>query len=212
MTDEQQATKAAWDRMGRYMEGVGALGERMVQRNFALWKDVAASLQSGPIDADKLAATSARAMVAVQETMEDVWTAMVEPPQSEVYVQVLPTAFLFFDHVTTDEAETRHSLQDPVHIPVSHQRKGDLPPAAQIALNGSPTDPAADPAAAVASLTKRLRATLQPGRRAYLLETIDQGEPTPLVPGTYDGLVYLIKPSLPLANLRIVVDGPPPVV
>jgi hypothetical protein len=33
---------------------------------------------------------------------------------------------------------------------------------------------------------------------------------TPLVPGTYDGLIYLIKPSLPLANLRIIVDGPPP--
>ena len=212
MTDEQQATTAAWDRMGRYMEGVGALGERMVQRNFALWKDVAASLQSGPIDANTLAATSARAMVAVQETMEDVWTAMVEPPQSEMYVQVLPTAFLFFDRVTTDESETRHSLQDPVHIPVSHQRKGDLPATAEIALNGSPTDQSADPAAAVAALTQRLRATLLPGRRAYLLATIDQGEPTPLEPGTYDGLVYLIKPSFPLANLRIIVDGPPPVV
>jgi hypothetical protein len=51
---------------------------------------------------------------------------------------------------------------------------------------------------------------LIPGARSYLLETVEQGQVPPLVPGTYDGLVYLIKPSLPLANLRIIVDGPPP--
>ena len=206
-TDDQRTTKAAWDRVGRYMEGVGAIGERLVQRNFTFWKDVAGSLQSGPMDADKLAANTARAMVAVQETMEDVWTSLVEPPQSEVYVQVLPTAFLFFDRVGK---ENRHTLQDPVHIPVTLQRKGDLPAQAEIALNGSPTDPAADAAEAVRVLTQRLRTSLLPGTRSYLLETVEQGKPTPLVPGTYDGLVYLVKPSLPLANLRIIVEGPPP--
>ncbi len=206
-TDDQQAAQAAWDRVGRYMEGMGAVGERVVQRNFTFWKDVAASLQSGPIDTDKLAAAAGRAMVVAQETAEDVWLSLVEPPQSEVYVQVLPTAFLFFDHIAGSD---RHTLQDPVHIPVNPQRKGDLPPAAEIALNGSPSDSAADPADAVRTLTERLRTTLVPGARSYLLETIEQGQVAPLVPGTYDGLVYLIKPSLPLANLRIIVDGPPP--
>ena len=205
--DDQQAAQAAWDRVGRYMEGLGAVGERLVQRNFTFWKDVASSLQSGPMDADKLAATTARAMVATQETVEDIWLSLVEPPQSEVYVQVLPTAFLFFDHIG---GEHRHTLQDPVHIPVNPRRKGDLPGSAEIALNGSPSDSSVEASDAVRVLTGRLRATLTPGTRSYLLETIEQGEVTPLVPGTYDGLVYLIKPSLPLANLRIIVDGPPP--
>jgi len=188
------------------MEGLGAVGERRVQRNFTFWKDVASSLQSGPMDADKLAATTARAMVATQETVEDIWMSLVEPPQSEVYVQVLPTAFLFFDQV----GGNRHTLQDPVHIPVHPQRKGDLPESAEIALNGSPTDSSVEAADAVRVLTERLRTSLIPGARSYLLETVEQGQVPPLVPGTYDGLVYLIKPSLPLANLRIIVDGPPP--
>lgn len=204
---DQQAAQAAWDRVGRYMEGLGAVGERVVQRNFTFWKDVAASLQTGPMDADKLASAAGRAMVAAQETAEDVWLSLVEPPQSEVYVQVLPTAFLFFDHIAGSD---RHTLQDPVHIPVIPQRKGDLPATAEIALNGSPSDGSVDAADAVAVLTKRLRTSLVPGTRSYLLETIEQGEVSPLVPGTYDGLVYLIKPSLPLANLRVIVDGPPP--
>jgi hypothetical protein len=123
-----------------------------------------------------------------------------------VYVQVLPTAFLFFDQI----GGNRHTLQDPVHIPVNPQRKGDLPVSAQIALNGSPTDASVDAADAVRVLTERLRTSLVTGARSYLLETVQQGEVPPLVPGTYDGLVYLIKPSLPLANLRIIVDGPPP--
>ena len=204
--DDQRAAQAAWDRLGRYMEGLGAVGERLVQRTFTFWKDVASSLQSGPMDADKLAATTARAMVATQETVEDIWMSLVEPPQSEVYVQVLPTAFLFFDQV----GGNRHTLQDPVHIPVHPQRKGDLPESAEIALNGSPTDSSVEAADAVRVLTERLRTSLIPGARSYLLETVEQGQVPPLVPGTYDGLVYLIKPSLPLANLRIIVDGPPP--
>jgi hypothetical protein len=205
-TSDDEAARAAWDRVGRYMEGLGAVGERLVQRNFTFWKDVSASLQSGPMDADKLAATTARAMVATQETVEDIWMSLVEPPQSEVYVQVLPTAFLFFDQI----GGNRHTLQDPVHIPVNPQRKGDLPVSAQIALNGSPTDASVDAADAVRVLTERLRTSLVTGARSYLLETVQQGEVPPLVPGTYDGLVYLIEPSLPLANLRIIVDGPPP--
>jgi hypothetical protein len=205
-TSDGEAGQGGGERVGGDMEGLGAVGERLVQRNFTFWKDVSASLQSGPMDADKLAATTARAMVATQETVEDIWMSLVEPPQSEVYVQVLPTAFLFFDQI----GGNRHTLQDPVHIPVNPQRKGDLPVSAQIALNGSPTDASVDAADAVRVLTERLRTSLVTGARSYLLETVQQGEVPPLVPGTYDGLVYLIKPSLPLANLRIIVDGPPP--
>ena len=122
-TSDDEAARAAWDRVGRYMEGLGAVGERLVQRNFTFWKDVSASLQSGPMDADKLAATTARAMVATQETVEDIWMSLVEPPQSEVYVQVLPTAFLFFDQIggnrprqTSGDARVHQGLDDQEEV------------------------------------------------------------------------------------------------
>ena len=79
---------------------------------------------------------------------------------------------------STRSAATDHTLQDPVHIPVSPQRKGDLPATAEIALNGSPADGSVDAADAVRVLTDRLRTSLVPGARSYLLETIDQGPVT----------------------------------
>ena len=206
-SDDQQAAQAAWDRVGRYMEGLGAVGERLVQRNFTFWKDVASSLQSGPMDADKLAATTARAMVATQETVEDIWMSLVEPPQSEVYVQVLPTAFLFFDQIGGQPTHPAGSRAHPGQ-PAAEGRSTGAPPRSP--STAVPPIASVDAADAVRVLTDRLRTSLIPGARAYLLETVAQGEVAPLVPGTYDGLVYLIKPSLPLANLRIIVDGPPP--
>lgn len=201
----------AWNRVGSYMETVQATWDRLAKRNFEFWKDVAGSLQEGRVTADTFAANTAKAMVVAQETMEDVWLTLVEPPQREVYVQVLPTAFLFFDKISTDHGGVSYTAQDPVHIPVKHQRD-DLPDTAELTLTGNPTTNDADPAAAIAALTQRLRVTRIPRARTYLLETITPAEPDDLVPGTYDGLIYLIKPTLPLANLRIVVEGPPPVV
>ncbi|MDN5804254.1 MAG: hypothetical protein L0H26_06675 [Microlunatus sp.] len=234
-SDDEQAIQAAWDRVGRYMQGMGSVGQRMVQRNLTLWTDVAASLSSGPVDANKLAGSAARAIVAAQETAEDLWTSLAEPPQSQTYVQVLPTAFLFFRHVSsegshvTSERTNDYTLLDPVHIPVTLDRHRDLPDRARIALNGTrfPIAPAgptradsgsgkpqeSDGSAATAAdaIVQRLHATLEAGRRSYLLETVTQGSPPLLVPGVYDGLVYLPNPPLPLANLRVIVDAPPEV-
>ncbi len=44
------------------------------------------------------------------------------------------------------------------------------------------------------------------------LEVVGDGEARDLVAGVYDGLIYLKNPALPLANLRVVVEGPPPAV
>lgn len=213
-TADQQAVGAAWDRVGSYMESAQSIWDRMARRNFDLWKDVSGSLRSGPVTADSLAANSARAMAVAQETMEDLWTSLVDPARREVYVQVLPTAFLFIDRLTdpSDADKQRYAAVDPVHIPVDPRRKGDLPATAEIALNGSPLTPGGDPAKAVTALVARLRVTRQGASRNYLLETVTAGVPTELIPGTYDGLIYLTEPPFPLANLRIVVEGPPPVV
>lgn len=216
-SDDQRTVNDAWDRFGTFMQTAQSTWDRLARRNFDFWKDVSGSLKSGPVDADKLAANSARAMAVAQETLQDLWLTLVEPPQREVFVQVLPTAFLFFDKITDagDEDpgdEPRYAGQDPVHIPVNHERQGELPDAAQITLSGNPSDPAMPAALAIRALTDRLRVVKQPGSRSYLLQTIDTGVAGGLVAGTYDGLIYLTNPTLPLANLRIVVEGPPPVV
>lgn len=207
--EDARTVTEAWNRVGVYMENVQSTWDRLAKRNFDFWKDVAGSLKEGPVDADKLAANAARAMTVAQETAEDLWLTMVEPPQREVYVQVLPTAFLFFDKITNAPDGVRYTAQDPVHIPVNHQRQ-DPPARAEITLSGNPTDPAVTSAEAIAALTARLRAHREGRSRSYLLETIEPADGPPLVAGTYDGLIYLTNPTLPLANLRVVVEGPPP--
>ena len=57
------------------------------------------------------------------------------------------------------------------------------------------------PADGALALRACLAARLQPPR-AYLLEPHDVKE---LVPGIYDGAVYLTAPPRPLANLRVIV-------
>lgn len=199
----------AWNRVGVYMETAQATWDRLAKRNFDFWKEVAGSLQDGKVTADTFAANTARAMSVAQETMEDLWFTLVEPPQREVFVQVLPTAFLFFDKVESG-GEPVYTAQDPVHIPVSQSREG-LPDTAELTLSGNPSR-GADAATAIQALTRRLQVRRVPGARSYLLETVTPADVGPLVPGTYDGLIYLTKPTLPLANLRVVVEGPPPVV
>lgn len=213
-TADQQSTRRsgvddAWNRVGVYMETAQATWDRLAKRNFDFWKEVASSVQGGQVTADTLAENTAKAMSVAQETMEDLWLTLVEPPQREVFVQVLPTAFLFFDKVEAGD-ETIYTAQDPVHIPVKQQRD-DLPATAELTLSGNPSRHV-DPTEAIAALTDRLQVVRVPGSRSYLLETITPPDADPLVPGTYDGLIYLTKPTLPLANLRVVVEGPPPVV
>lgn len=212
---------AAWDRIGQYLQNAGTLGERVIARNLDLWSSVRSHLGSGSYTADAMAADLAKAMVAAQENLEDAWSVVIRPPERERYVQALPTAFLFFNR---GDAST-HTLLDPVYIPVPLSDDRELPATAEIALDGTSSeqvDPAAvspgDSSSAedrssrkgVEMLLKRLTARLD-GRRRYRLESVGVGEEAAnLVAGVYDGLVYLKDPALPLANVRVVVEGPPP--
>lgn len=228
MTDESTRSasanddSAAWDRVGQFLQNTGTLGERIIARNLDLWSSVRAHLGEGPYTADAMAADMAKAMVAVQENLEDTWSVMVRPPDRERYVQALPTAFLFFNR----EDATTHTLLDPVYIPVPVSDDRPLPPSAEIALDGTSSE-RVEPSDAespgnlssaedrssrkgVEMLLKRLTARLD-GKRRYRLESVGAGEEAEnLVAGVYDGLVYLKDPALPLANVRVVVEGPPP--
>ena len=80
-----------------------------------------------------MASDMAKAMVALQENVEDAWSVLVTPPERERYVQALPTAFLFFNR----EDSKTHTLLDPVFIPVSLSDDHELPVTAEIALDGA---------------------------------------------------------------------------
>lgn len=200
---DQQAVKDAWNQVGEYMETAQQTWTRLAQRNFDFWKGVAGSLRTGPVTADTLAANTARGMSVAMETAQDLWLTAFEPAQREVYAQTLPTAFMYF---AKSPQSGGHGNPDPVHISVNHQRE-TLADAAEITISGNPTDPDASATAALRALELRLRAHREGTGRSYLLEALDfGGEESRLIPGTYVGLIYLIGPPLPLANLRVVVE------
>lgn len=218
-------TADAWDRVGQLLQNAGTLGNRVVARNLDLWSSIRAHLSHGPYTADAMAADLASTLATVQENLEDAWSMVLAPPQRERYAQALPTAFLFFDR----QDGTTHTLLDPVYIPVPPNDDRPLPPTAEIALDGTSSETAApgrssssdSPASSgargddlsrrgVSALLERLTARLD-GSRRYRLETVGlDDEADNLVAGVYDGLVYLKDPALPLANVRVVVEGPPP--
>lgn len=197
--DERRNESLAWDRVGQILENTGTLGQRVWQRNLTLWNRVSRHLRDDDgYSADDMAADAARAMVTAMDNLNDAWSFLTRPPERERVAATIPTAFLFFDR---RDDETAHHLLDPVLIRVPLGEGEVLPQKALIALDGSSE-------AGSAALRKSLVAYLdQPG--VYRLETY--GEPTDdLEPGVYNGFVYITEPARPLANLRIVVEGPPP--
>jgi len=214
MTENAQSKESlAWDRVGQFLDNTGTLGWRVWRRTLDVWGNVADHMSTGRYTADAMAADTAAVMVAMQTNVEDVWTTMTRPPERQRYVHTLPTAFLFFDR--PNENEETHTLLDPVIIPVAPGDDRPLPETALIALDGTSSETGKDPEktseVGVNALLSRLKARRDDHRR-YVLETVEPAGKTAsgLVGGVYDGLVYLKDPPLPLANLRVIVEGPPP--
>jgi hypothetical protein len=201
--DEPSEASVAWDRMGQFLEESASVVEQIAERNLALWNDVSQRLRRGRPTADDLAAGAVDSVAAAFKNINDIWTALTNPPMRQSTAGVVPTAFLFFDRAPSG----RHSLVDPVYVPVPHQvqSKKRLPTKAQIALDGRATQSSAS-TRGVASLEKRLHARLAAGKQGYLLETVDSADADPpLVAGVYSGLVYLADPPMQLASVRAVV-------
>jgi hypothetical protein len=225
VTDDRAGdVQDSWNRLGQYMEAWAGYGSRAWARNQTLWAAVARNLEDGGYTADKAARDTTLAMAVMQRNTEDLWRVLTGSVETERYVKVLPTAFLFFD--LQQEGAPEYALADPVEIPVPAEVDRDsLPEVALIALSGTATRPARDGEGqegedlkgqgdlsrkGVSALEACLVARLKNQRTAYVLETLGVSDDQPLVPGVYDGLVYLTKPPLPLANLRVIVEGPPP--
>jgi hypothetical protein len=209
--DEQQRARAAqaaqiWDRVGQFLEQGSVVGTRMANRNLVLWNQVSQHLRDGTYTADEVATDAVSALNLAMVNLNDLWSAVTRPPERERVAVPMPTAFLFFDR----RDETSHVLVDPTLIRVTVPEGLQLPPQAQIALSGGPGGPA-DPGepGPAELLRQRLVATLaDPG--VYRLDVISPEPEVELVAGTYDGLVYITDPPWPLADLRVVVEGPPP--
>lgn len=205
-TASQETVNKAWNDVGVYMETVQETWNRLANRNFDFWKEVAGSLKAGPVTANTLSTNVARAMSTALETSQDLWLTMVEPPRREVYAQALPTAFLYFERTTVESGKSVHDASpDPIHIPVHHQRT-NLEAQAEITISGNPSDSEESARDALDALKERLTARRDGNARSYLLEALKPADAKPLIPGTYVGLIYLLDPPLPLANLRVVVQ------
>jgi hypothetical protein len=200
----------AWDRIGRILESLGSVTGTVVERNLDVWNDVSTRMQRVDYDTRALVADGARMMTVGWDNAGLLWSALTRPQPRERNAVDLPTAFLFFDR---REPSDDHTLVDPVLIPVPRGETRDLPPRAEIVLGGGSRVAAESTGRpedeGVKALLACLRARWEPGR-GYWVETHAPIQDTHLVPGAYDGFVYLNRPPRPLATLRIVVDGPPP--
>ena len=206
--DDVREIREAWARFGQYMQGWSDYGARMLERNQKLWAAVNEEIGSDLSPTDAAARSAARVWVAGMQNAEDLWTMAMRSPDTARYVKVLPTAFLFFDL----RADETHTLIDPVEIlvPADASRDAEYPPEARIALSGTSTTGNKD-AQGVEALLGRLSARRVKGRLSYGLEAFEPDvSPGKLVPGVYDGLLYLIDPPMPLANLRVVVEAREP--
>jgi len=192
--------------MGQFLENSTSVFQRMATRNLDLWNSMSQRLRRGQYTANDMAADSAKSLAIALNNLNDVWALLTRPPAAEREAAVVPTAFMFFDR----QGEV-HVLVDPVYISVPEHiqfDRRDLPETALIALDGTATPPG-DSVQGVTALLARMRPRLSENKRAYVLENYNPGGDVRLVPGVYDGLVSLTKPPLPLANLRVVVEGDP---
>jgi len=215
MTDDQEAS-LAWDRVGRLMQQADNTYRLMSKRNLQTWGQVSSHLRKDKYSADDMAKDAVTVYTSAIKDMTQLWWMWTDSLRAESVAQELPTAFLLFELAK----HARHRLPDPVRIDMDPEAVSDrkLPKYAEIALNGrtsvKPHDqqPGRTSRDGVAELHRCLVASRKSKSATYLLQTVhDKGSKhhSGLVPGVYDGVVYLSDPPLALANLRILVEGPP---
>jgi hypothetical protein len=220
---ERRDESIAWDRVGLFLQNSATIGQAMWQRTADLWSSVSTHLRSGEYSADAMAKDSAQAMTTALDNMADLWKLWSRLPERSQVATALPTVFLFMNR---REGADEHALVDPVLIPVPAAQAKNLPESAEIVLGGptpsarppshtgGPDDAEAGPSleAGADALLRNLVVRLDKAS-GYWVETISRDRSAKsLIPGAYDGFVYLTNPARALASLRVVVEGPPPTV
>jgi len=180
---------AAWDRVGKVLGDMASAAESVWNRNLTLWNTMSQNIRKENYGADDVAKDSARAVAAAMENVEDIWSSLMRPPETELVARAIPTAFLYFEW----QDDAGYSPAEPVWILVPRRE-----------LDGLPDTPVIELAA-----PEGVRASVQVRKAApkgYVVESAELGE---LEAGIYSGAIYVVQDPRPrvLANLRVVVEG-----
>jgi hypothetical protein len=180
---------AAWDRVGKILGDMASAAESVWNRNLALWNTMSQNIRKEDYGADDVAKDTARAVAAAMENVDDIWSSLMRPPETELVARAIPTAFLYFEW----QDDAGYSPAEPVWILVPRRELDGLPDKPVIELAAPPG----------------VKDSVQVHKgepKGYVVESAELGG---LEAGTYSGAVYVVKDPRPrvLANLRVVVEG-----
>jgi hypothetical protein len=123
------------------------------------------------------------------ENLEDIWSSLMRPPETELVARAIPTAFLYFEW----QDDAGYSPAEPVWILVPRRELDGLPDTPVIELAAPP------------GITDSVQVHKE-APKGYVVESAELGG---LKAGIYSGAIYVVKDPRPrvLANLRVVVEG-----
>jgi hypothetical protein len=126
------------------------------------------------------------------DNVEDIWSSLMRPPETELVARPIPTAFLYF--AWADDGG--YSPAEPVSVVVPRRELEGLTDKPVIELGNAPQE-----------LKDSLRVRKEESK-GYVVETVVGADLGELEAGTYSGAVYVAKGPRPrvLANLRVVVE------
>jgi hypothetical protein len=187
---EAQSPEVAWDRVGKVLGDMASVAESVWKRNLTVWNTVSQNIRKENYGANEMAKDTATAMAAALDNVDDIWSSLTRPPETELVARPVPTAFLYFAWQDADG----YSPAEPVWILVPRRE-----------LDGLPKDAAVIELHAPEGVQNALRVR-QEAPKGYVVESANLGG---LEPGTYSGAVYVATDRRPrvLANLRVVVEG-----
>jgi hypothetical protein len=180
---------AAWDRVGKVLGDMASAAESVWNRNLTLWNTMSQNIRKADYGADDVAKDTARAVAAAMENVDDIWSSLMRPPETELVARAIPTAFLYFEW----QDDAGYSPAEPVWILVPRRELDGLPDKPVIELAAPPG----------------VKDSVQVHKgepKGYVVESAELGG---LEAGIYSGAVYVVKDPRPrvLANLRVVVEG-----
>ncbi|MGZ6587543.1 MAG: hypothetical protein ACXVHX_24965 [Solirubrobacteraceae bacterium] len=191
----QRGPAAAWDRVGKVLGDMASAAESVGNRNLTLWNTVSENIRhKKDYGADDVVNDTAKVMAAAMDNVEDIWSSLMRPPETELVARPIPTAFLYFAW-----ADAGYSPAEPVRVVVPRRELEGLTDKPVIELDA--------PRGVKDSLRVRKEES-----KGYVVETaVGAADLGKLKAGTYSGAVYVAKGPRPrvLANLRVVVEARP---
>jgi hypothetical protein len=193
----QRGPAAAWDRVGKVLGDMASAAESVGNRNLTLWNTVSENIRNKKdYGADDVVNDTAKVMAAAMDNVEDIWSSLMRPPDTELVARPIPTAFLYF--AWTEGAG--YSPAEPVWVVVPRPELEGLTDKPVIELGDAPQG------------VKDALQVRKEESTGYVVETaVGAPELEELTAGTYSGAVYVAKGPRPrvLANLRVVVEARP---